>query len=86
MKTASLAGDSLFRVRVERTPAVLVRPPEFILVASMARSSRNWDLHPDGKRFVATVPDVAAGRDTSPSRYLIALNWFTELKTRMALR
>jgi serine/threonine-protein kinase len=83
-KSTSVAGDSLFRVRVDRTPTVVVRAPEFVLSLAVAGTARNWDLHPDGTRFVVTVPDVtptpAAGAATTASRYLVVQNWFTELK------
>ena len=83
-KSISVTVDSLFRVRVDRTPAVVVRAPEFVLSLAVAGSARNWDLHPDGTRFVVTVPDVTptspAGAAASASRYLVVQNWFTELK------
>ncbi len=48
----------------------------------------NWDLHPDGKRILLTVveaaPTAPAGGPAVPAfRYLMALNWFTELKARV---
>jgi serine/threonine protein kinase len=84
-KVQSVTGDSLFRVRVDRSPAVAVRAPEFVLATTVARSPRNWDLHPDGKQFVVALPDVTQSSNVSSSRYLIALNWFTEMKSRMAV-
>ncbi|MEQ1693673.1 MAG: hypothetical protein ABMA00_20455, partial [Gemmatimonas sp.] len=90
-KSIAVAGDSLFRVRVERTPAVVVRAPEFVLSLAVAGSTRNWDLHPDGTRFVVTLPDVtpipANGASGAPaSRYIVVQHWFTELKRRSTNR
>jgi len=73
--------DTLFRVRVERTPAVVVRAPEVVTV--LRRGLASWDLHPDGKRFIVAVPDRNGGRSTGisaeTSRHVVILNWFTEL-------
>ena len=77
-KNVSAAMDSLFRARVDLTPTVMVRAAEFVLALPVSQSTRNWDLHPDGKRFVTSIREARAG--ASSSRYLIALNWFAELK------
>ena len=85
-RRVALSGDSLFRVRVERTPAIVVRAPEFLLAAAISISPRNWDLHPDGKRFVVAVPDVtppsaaSTGGSAPLSRHLVVLNWFAQLR------
>jgi eukaryotic-like serine/threonine-protein kinase len=85
-RTSSVVSDTLFRARVDRIPAVVVRAPEVVLALDVA-GVENWDLHPDGKRIIVTVNDappagpVAAGSAAVPaSRYLVALNWFAELK------
>jgi hypothetical protein len=71
---------------------VVVRAPEFVLSLAVSGGPNNWDIHPDGKRFAVTLPDLtpaptsgAAGA-TGPqaSRYLVVQNWFTELKARTA--
>ena len=73
-------------------PAVVVRAPEFVLSMGIAGSPRNWDLHPDGKRFIAAVADLAppppagaGGASGVPaSRYIVVQNWFNELKALSA--
>jgi len=74
-------------VAIERDPAVVVRQPEFVLAAEIAGNiAYNWDLHPDGERFLVTVNDggAAATPDApSPSRFLVVLNWFEELEARV---
>ena len=80
--------DTLLRVRVDRTPGVVVRPPEVMTIID-AMGIRNWDLHPDGKSFIVTVagaaPSAAAdtGATRAAPRYIVVLNWFTELKALM---
>jgi len=75
--------STLFRARVDRTPSIVVRAPERVLSLALDGDS-GWDLHPDGERFIATVPGPvvsgAAGPAAAESRYLVVLNWFTELK------
>ncbi len=80
--------DTLFRARVDRSPAVVVQEPEMV-VALNADGIQNWDLHPDGRRFVVAVSAteaVAASAGTPDARYLILQNWFGELRRLTAAR
>lgn len=89
--TVSPQKDTLFRARIDRTPQPVVRAPE-VMATLDAAGVTNWDLHPDGKRFVVIVPDAPAtatpgGGATAPqSRYLVVVNWFTELKSAFLAR
>lgn len=79
--------DSLFRVRIDRVPTTVVEAPELV-VAMDADNLANWDLHPDGRRFITTVP-AAAGASSGGAqgvRYLILQNWFGELRRLTAPR
>jgi Tol biopolymer transport system component len=74
--------DSLFRVRLGRAPGVVVQDPELVVAMNMDGLT-NWDLHPDGRRFVVAVPSAAAapaGGAARPGRYLIVENWFRDLE------
>ncbi len=82
--------DTLYRAQVDRTPALVVRAPEIVDVIDVAGIA-NWDLFPDGKRYVLTVVAASANSagggapGSAPvSRYVIVKNWMTELKARMA--
>jgi serine/threonine-protein kinase len=83
--TQGLPLDTLFRARVDRTPGIVVRAPE-VMATIAAAGIANWDIHPDGRRFIVAVADnpVAARagtpEDNGPAKYLVVLNWFTELK------
>ena len=74
--------DTLFRARIDRTPATVVQAPEVVHTID-ANGVQNWDLHPDGRRFIVAIarsaPTAAPGA-AAPSRYLIHQNWFSELK------
>ena len=79
---AGLDPDSLFAATVERAPTFAVLSTEFVLAGDFA--SPDWDLHPDGDRFIVTsivgaVPAGGGTPTTQPERYLIVANWFTEL-------
>ena len=71
---------------MDRAPGIVVRAAERVLLVDVA-GLENWDLHPDGKRFLVTVPAGAApepagtpGSAAPSARYLVALNWFTQLR------
>jgi WD40 repeat protein len=79
-KTAPAGMDSLFRARVDLSPTVVVRAAEFVLALPVSQTTRNWDLHPDGKRFVTSIREAPNASGGPPAaRYVIALNWFAEL-------
>jgi Tol biopolymer transport system component/tRNA A-37 threonylcarbamoyl transferase component Bud32 len=80
--------DTLFRVRVDRTPSVVVQAPE-VVVAMNADGIQNWDLHPDGRRFIVAVAggaEASTSATAQQSRYLILQNWFSELRRLTAPR
>jgi serine/threonine-protein kinase len=74
--------DTLMRAPVDRTPSVVVRAPERVAVVD-AIDAANWDLHPDGKRFIVAyfvhASEAARGTDASRARHIVHLNWFTTL-------
>jgi Tol biopolymer transport system component len=83
--------DTLFRARVDRTPQPVVRAPE-VMIAIDALGISNWDLHPDGTRFVTVIADAPAAPAVSGpggrqvDRHLVVLNWFTELNAAFGKR
>jgi Tol biopolymer transport system component len=82
---ASAVPDSLFVATVRRQPALSVDPPRLVLEGFFG-GRPDWDLHPDGNRFVIARP-VGAGQGTTTAavpRYFIATNWFRELEAALA--
>ena len=65
------------------TPSWFIRPSALTVDLP---GYENWDLHPGGKRIAVTVNWVSsqvvanAPQSGVPSRYVIAQNWFTDLK------
>jgi eukaryotic-like serine/threonine-protein kinase len=88
-RDGSAGLDTLFRARVERSPSVVVHPPERVLTMDLP-GYENWDLHPDGKRIAivvsvaSTQPATASSQSAAPPRYVIVQNWFTDLKRLMS--
>ena len=80
--------DTLFRARIDRTPTIVVHAPE-VVVALDADGVQNWDLHPDGRRFIVAVADASPAANASagpPPRYVIHQNWFGELRRLTAVK
>jgi len=78
--------DTLMRVRIDRTPTVVVHEPEVVAFLN-AGGVNNWDLHPDGRRFVVAVtPERSNAAGGAAPRYLILQNWFGQLRRRMAAK
>jgi eukaryotic-like serine/threonine-protein kinase len=77
-------GDTLMRARVDRTPSVTVHASERIAVREGVIGIGDWDLHPDGQRFIVAEnvgASEAAGAPGVPrARHLLHLNWFTTLR------
>ncbi len=79
--------DTLLAVTVERDPIRLVGPEPVLAVD--AAGIFNWDLHPDGDRFLVTVYDQpqtpgSEESDEPEPGYLVVLNWFDELRELMS--
>lgn len=79
--------DTVYRARVEDPARGRFGPPEVMHITDIDGIA-NWDLHPDGHRFVLVVPMVRGGLEPSASgstvpRFLVALNWFAELRRQI---
>jgi Tol biopolymer transport system component len=74
-------------VKVTTKPSFSVGNPEMVstgLIRSRGRYPREYDITPDGKRFIGVI---AAGQTQSGARATpqinVVLNWFEELKSRL---
>ena len=62
------------------TPRTMFELPPFYSSA-VIRLRRQWDLAPDGKRFLIINPaDVAAPGEPSQAGMVVVVNWFEELR------
>jgi serine/threonine-protein kinase len=88
--TRLVDGDpqwTLMFAPIERSPSIRVAPAREIITPEGA-SENDWDVHPDGDRYLITVParqassDSPGGAEDEP-RYLVVLDWFEELNARL---
>jgi serine/threonine-protein kinase len=75
--------DTIYAARVELEPTFLVRAIEPVYtVAGIGR----FDVHPDGTHLIVEVARsraTAADEPDRPSRVVVILNWFEELKAKV---
>ena len=82
------SGAQFFAVAVTTEPAFTVSAPDLLFdEPRYARIQsqgwvRNWDIHPDGSRFVM-VSAGGRGGGASLSEVYLVTNWFEELRQRM---
>lgn len=76
--------DAVMSVAVRMTPSFDAGTPREIFTMNDASSgdARNYDVSPDGRRFVM----VQGARSTTASTFNLVLNWLSELDTRTADR
>jgi Tol biopolymer transport system component len=78
------AGERFYAVDVRTEPTLVVTgaPRELFeragYVERVGTNFRNWDLHPDGDRFLMLTP--AAPEENDAPRALIVTSWFEELR------
>ncbi len=78
---------ALMAARVQRGPPFVVTGTDSILHGPY--QPRDWALHPDGDRIVVTQDVTPASEEAQgeggadPERFLVVVNWFTELRERM---
>jgi hypothetical protein len=78
------------QVSVKTEPTFSLETPETLFQGAYSgvAGSRagNWDINPDGKRFLLLKPPESAGEapvEEGPRKINIVLNWFEELKERV---
>ena len=75
----------LIAVDIETTPAVTSGSPQPLPIGILP-GNRNFDIMPDGERFVVLVPvavEETEDGQAPPDQINIILNWFEELKERV---
>ena len=74
-------GPALLVAAVETTPDFRVRSRQLLFQRPYAEwvDHSNYDVHPDGERFVMMKP---VEEEASSARLVVVLNWFEELRRR----
>ena len=68
-------------------PARLFDDPYMLDLGGAAGGVANYDVSPDGKRFVMVEEQKSAtGRSAEPVRLHVVLNWLDEVKARVPLK
>ena len=78
-------GNELMVASVETQPAFDSSAPRTLFVGELPESRelyRGYDVFPDGETFVFTQRI----EQFNPRRIVVVLNWFDELRSRMAAR
>jgi eukaryotic-like serine/threonine-protein kinase len=85
------SGDAFMAVSVKTKPTIRLETPKTMFRGTYAGGSNafigNWDVSPDGKRFImirpaGLIPSAGGG----PRKINIVLNWFEELKQRVPVK
>jgi serine/threonine-protein kinase len=79
--------DTVYRARVEDPARGGFGRPEVMHITDI-EGIANWDLHPDGQRFVLVVPPGRGGpasptTSSAAPRFLVVLNWFGDLRRQL---
>ena len=63
-----------------------VAVPVGAFVEAAVTTERNYDILPDGKRFIAAIPAEESQRGTPEREIRVVENWFEELKARVPVK
>ena len=83
--------DAFMQVSVKTEPAFSLETPKVLFQGAYSyvasgRMIGNWDISPDGRRFLLLKPPESASEapvEEGPRKINIVLNWFEELKERV---
>ncbi len=82
-------AGKIFVIDVRTEPAFSFGQPSPLLfpqVAQAAPGLRNFDITPDGRQFlIIPFGNSAAGPTPAPAQINVVLNWFEDLKQRVAV-
>jgi eukaryotic-like serine/threonine-protein kinase len=77
-------GDEMMAVDIATQPGFAAGTPRMLFEGRYERApfpSTNYDVSPDGQRFLMLKPNESA--DAAPTQINVVLNWFEELKRRV---
>jgi serine/threonine-protein kinase len=76
------SGDKMMAVDVTTQPALSAGKPRMLFKGPyQAGASSNYDVSPDGQRFLMLKPVESA--QSAPTQINVVLNWFEELKQKV---
>jgi Tol biopolymer transport system component len=78
------SGDKMMAVDITTQPNFTVGKPQMLFegpYAPIAATTRNYDVSPDGQRFLMLKTSEQA--QAAPTQINVVLNWFEELKQKV---
>ena len=78
------SGDKMMAVGITTQPSFTVGKPQMLFegpYAPIAAATRNYDVSPDGQRFLMLKTSEQA--QAAPTQINVVLNWFEELKQKV---
>jgi eukaryotic-like serine/threonine-protein kinase len=73
-------GDSMMVVPIETKPTFTYEKPELLFSGSYVRANRNFDISPDGRRFLMIKEATPILERSVRDEITVVLNWTEELK------
>ncbi|MDA2939052.1 hypothetical protein MYX75_12425, partial [Acidobacteria bacterium AH-259-A15] len=67
-------------VRIETEPTFRPGSPEILFTGRYSGRGRNYDISPDGQRFLMIKRGRQTEEASAPTQLIVVLNWFEELK------
>jgi Tol biopolymer transport system component len=79
------SGDKMMEVQITTHPSFALSKPRVLFERRffVQTTSPNYDVSPDGQRFLMIKPDE---QTASPTQISVVLNWFEELKQKVPVR
>ncbi len=71
-------GEAMMVVKIETEPSFRHGRPQVLFSGSYAFAARNYDIHPDGQRFLMIKEAEQTGE--TGTELIVVENWFQELK------
>jgi len=77
-------GDSMMSVSVQTTPTFSAGNPTKLFQGYIFGLGRSYDVSRDGQRFLMIKDNTAGDQTTTSGSIVVVLNWFEELKAKLA--
>jgi eukaryotic-like serine/threonine-protein kinase len=86
---SNMTNGQLFAVSIRTQPSFAFGNPVALPIEDFVQSAgswRNYDIMPDGKHFILTLPPTNTPQATRSAEIQVVLNWLDELKQRVTVK
>lgn len=77
-------GNSVMSVLVQTMPTFFAGNPTKLFAGYVSGLGRTYDVSRDGQRFLMITDNVSANQTTTAASMVVVVNWFEELKAKVA--